>query len=213
VARQERAERTRQTIVRAAARVFEVEGFAAAPLAEITARARVTKGALYFHFASKRELAVAVVAEAGRSVDALVTQVTRRQDTELPLQLLIDLTHALLRRVASDPVLRAGLRLGSDPDLYPDPGAGLKVDWSGLIESLLPGRCAASPTSPAKVASLGSVLAGLELVSRKDPARLRPEVVTAVWEMLLPGLAIAPDPSNYRPGGSGSVFAGPGQVN
>jgi len=205
VARQERAERTRQTIIRAAARVFEVEGFAAAPLTDITARARVTKGALYFHFASKRELAVAVVAEAGRAVDALVAQVTRRQDTELPLQLLIDLTHALLRRVAADPVLRAGLRLGSDPDLYPDPGAGLKVDWGGLIESLLSRRCTTCASSPVKAASLGSVLAGLELVSRKDPARLRPEVVTAVWELLLPGLAQTPAPSSYRPGGSGAV--------
>ncbi|HEU5334120.1 MAG TPA: ScbR family autoregulator-binding transcription factor [Actinocrinis sp.] len=206
MARQERAERTRQTIIRAAAREFEVEGYAAASLADITARARVTKGALYFHFASKRELAVAVATEAERAVDGLVAQVTKRRDAELPLQLLIDLTHALLRRVATDPVLRAGLRLGSDPDLYPEPGAGLRVDWSGLIESLLPDRCAASTTWPAKVAPLGSVLAGLELVSRKDPSRLRPEVVTAVWEMLLPGLVLAPDPSVYRPGGSGAVL-------
>src|ERR1700760_667721 len=62
VVKQERAERTRETIIRAAASIFERDGFAAAPLSGITRRATVTKGALYFHFSSKRELAQAVIA-------------------------------------------------------------------------------------------------------------------------------------------------------
>ncbi|MEU1409958.1 helix-turn-helix domain-containing protein, partial [Streptomyces sp. NPDC005728] len=59
---QERAVRTRRAILVAAAGVFAEVGFEAATIAEILQRAGVTKGALYFHFASKQELAQAVLA-------------------------------------------------------------------------------------------------------------------------------------------------------
>ncbi|MGH3417012.1 MAG: TetR family transcriptional regulator, partial [Actinocrinis sp.] len=124
--KQERAERTRETIVRAAASVFEAEGFSAAPLSDITHRATVTKGALYFHFSSKRELAQAVVQEAADTLRALLDDARRRRHgRELPLQVLIDLSHSVAGRLAGDPVFRAGLRLGTDADLFPDHGGGL----------------------------------------------------------------------------------------
>ncbi|WP_030687126.1 ScbR family autoregulator-binding transcription factor [Streptomyces sp. NRRL B-1347] len=60
--RQERAVRTRQKILVAAAEVFDRVGYDAATISEILKRSGVTKGALYFHFASKEELAQAVLA-------------------------------------------------------------------------------------------------------------------------------------------------------
>src|SRR5216117_2644416 len=63
VARQERAERTRGRILDAAAAVFDERGFSGASLSDILARAGVTKGALYFHFSSKEELAKYLVEE------------------------------------------------------------------------------------------------------------------------------------------------------
>lgn len=212
VVKQERAERTREAIVLAAARVFEAEGFAAAPLADITGAAQVTKGALYFHFASKRDLALALVAEARAVLDALVTEIVGRRGTELPIQLLIDLTHAVLKRVADDPVLRAGLRLGADRDLYPEPAAGLWVDWSALVEQLLApdGRPVEQLQSPTRVVPLGSVLCGLELLFRRYPGRPRPEVLTAVWQLLLPGLARIGEAAHYRPAGTPEAADPPG---
>ncbi len=59
MARQERAVRTRHAVVQAAAQVFAERGYAAATIAEILDRAGVTKGALYFHFDSKRPWHVA----------------------------------------------------------------------------------------------------------------------------------------------------------
>jgi AcrR family transcriptional regulator len=204
VVKQERAERTREAIVLAAARVFEAEGFAAAPLADITRSARVTKGALYFHFASKRELALALVAEARAALDSLVADVVDRRGGEMPIQLLIDLTHAVLHRVAEDPVLRAGLRLGADRDLYPEPASGLQVDWGALVEQLLApdGRPVEQLQSPTRVVPLGSVLCGLELVFRRHPGRPRPEVLTAVWQLLLPGLTRMGEAARYQPAGT-----------
>lgn len=63
MARQERAVRTRRAILEAAAAVFDERGYEAATIADILARAGVTKGALYFHFCSKQELAQGVLDE------------------------------------------------------------------------------------------------------------------------------------------------------
>ncbi|WP_435060255.1 TetR family transcriptional regulator [Streptomyces sp. bgisy060] len=63
MARQERAVRTRRTVLEAAAAVFDERGYKAATIADILKRADVTKGALYFHFASKRALAQGILDE------------------------------------------------------------------------------------------------------------------------------------------------------
>ncbi|MFC8130179.1 ScbR family autoregulator-binding transcription factor [Streptomyces sp. NPDC057302] len=62
MAQQERAIRTRQAILMAASAVFDEVGYEAATISEILKRSGVTKGALYFHFTSKDELAQAVLA-------------------------------------------------------------------------------------------------------------------------------------------------------
>lgn len=63
MARQERAVRTRRAILEAAASVFDERGYEAATIADILTRAGVTKGALYFHFSSKQDLARGVLDE------------------------------------------------------------------------------------------------------------------------------------------------------
>ncbi len=59
--RQLRAEATRAAALRAAADLFLDVGHANATLSQVSAQSGVTKGALYFHFASKEELARAIV--------------------------------------------------------------------------------------------------------------------------------------------------------
>ena len=53
---QERSEATRQAILRAARAVFLEEGYRAASVADICARADVSKGAFYHHFETKQGL-------------------------------------------------------------------------------------------------------------------------------------------------------------
>lgn len=224
--KQERAERTREAIIRAAAAVFERDGFTTAPLGDITRKATVTKGALYFHFASKRELALAVVDEAADTVHWLLADARRRQSAELPLQILIDLSHALVGRLADDQVLRAGLRLGADPDLYPE-RVGLSLDWAGVVDEVLRGPDAADagsahPDSGALPAqrrtpsdsggparpnlgkdALAYVLTGLELLFRRSPELIEQDTLTSVWRLLLPGLTETGEADRYEPSGSG----------
>ena len=58
-----RGTRSRRAILDAAMPIFERDGYAAASLNQIIAASGLTKGGFYFHFASKQELALAVLAD------------------------------------------------------------------------------------------------------------------------------------------------------
>ncbi|MFF7726046.1 ScbR family autoregulator-binding transcription factor [Streptomyces sp. NPDC008001] len=106
MAKQDRAIRTRQNILEAAAVVFDERGYDAATINEILARAEVTKGALYFHFPSKEDLALAVVDAQTEATSALL---------DLPggcrMQRLVDLGMVFAHQLLVDPVLRGSVRL------------------------------------------------------------------------------------------------------
>jgi AcrR family transcriptional regulator len=59
--REEYAEATHEALVDSASACFFESGFAATSLDHVAQRARVTKGAIYHHFTSKRELFLAVL--------------------------------------------------------------------------------------------------------------------------------------------------------
>ncbi len=59
--REEYAEATYEALLESAAACFVENGFAATSLDAVAKRARVTKGAIYHHFASKRDLFMAVL--------------------------------------------------------------------------------------------------------------------------------------------------------
>lgn len=109
---QERSERTRARLVEAAAELFDRHGYAEASLGDISRVAGVTKGALYFHFASKRELAAAVQESGCRLLDETVLALGR--SGQPALQSLIDTTHALAVWASADPIVRASFRLGRE---------------------------------------------------------------------------------------------------
>ncbi|MFG2293424.1 ScbR family autoregulator-binding transcription factor [Streptomyces sp. NPDC048603] len=103
-ARQDRAVRTRQAILEAAAVVFEERGYEAAKLSDIVSLARVTKGALYFHFDSKDELAQAVM-EAQVSIEPVYVP------QEFRVQEFVDVGMILSHRLRHDVLLRGSTRL------------------------------------------------------------------------------------------------------
>ena len=63
MARQARAEVTRGKIIDAAVELFTDSGYGDTDLAAIVRRAGITKGAFYYHFESKEQVADAIVAE------------------------------------------------------------------------------------------------------------------------------------------------------
>ncbi|MDT0446494.1 ScbR family autoregulator-binding transcription factor [Streptomyces johnsoniae] len=107
MARQDRAIRTRRLFLEAAAEVFNECGYDAASISAILDRTELTRGALYFHFTSKEELARGVLAEAVTS-EGLVPQT-------LKLQEWVDVGLLLAYRLPREPMLSASIRLAVDP--------------------------------------------------------------------------------------------------
>jgi AcrR family transcriptional regulator len=120
---QERARRTRAAIIRSAAVEFGKSGYAAASLNRILEGSRATKGAMYFHFDSKEDLARAVLETA---VDRYRTSAERwLARTDLgPLDVLHGMVDEVALRLEHDIIVQAEFRLIIEPDFYRDVQTG-----------------------------------------------------------------------------------------
>src|SRR5436309_8618682 len=102
MARQERAVRTRRTILEAAGAVFDEYGYTSTTIALVLERADVTKGALYFHFPSKESLARAVLDEP-LPLGAVPARPCKLQE-------MVDFTFAFEQYLRSDALLKGCVR-------------------------------------------------------------------------------------------------------
>ncbi|CAM5682433.1 hypothetical protein SAVIM338S_07375 [Streptomyces avidinii] len=116
---QERATRTRRTLVSAAAREFDSCGYAGASLVRIARAAGISMGALTFHFPNKEELAEVVRTEGHEATAAVVDRLPVQE--EAPVRSVVALTLALAGLLEQEARVRAAARLtrersGSGPD-------------------------------------------------------------------------------------------------
>ncbi|MFE9812626.1 ScbR family autoregulator-binding transcription factor [Streptomyces sp. NPDC005548] len=130
MAKQDRAIRTRHTILVAAASVFEERGYQAATITDILTTAGVTKGALYFHFQSKEDLAYGVMAAQGRHMGTVPPRTCKTQE-------VVDTVLLQTYRLQHDPMVRAGVRLAMDQQATElDRGTSFQ-EWSHGMTTLL----------------------------------------------------------------------------
>ncbi|MEU7133111.1 ScbR family autoregulator-binding transcription factor [Streptomyces sp. NPDC046261] len=187
MAQQERAIRTRQVILEAAGMVFDECGYEAATISQILARADVTRGALYFHFSSKEDLARGVLGQAV-TMEGVVPQ-------QFKLQELLDASLLLAHRLPREPMLRASIRLSVDQRAralfgtsWPDwitVAAGLLSDAKSRGE-ILPH---VDPEETARL--LVGAWTGVQLISEAMPEP--PELVREIsllYQLLLPNIAV-----------------------
>ncbi|MEU9026352.1 ScbR family autoregulator-binding transcription factor [Streptomyces sp. NPDC048383] len=99
--------RTRQAILEAAAVVFDEQGYDAAKLSDIVNIARVTKGALYFHFDSKEGLAQAVIDAQNEHRPTVLPQEYKAQE-------FLDMGMVFSHRLRHEVLMRASARLTLD---------------------------------------------------------------------------------------------------
>lgn len=118
--KQERARRTREQVLDAAAAEFAARGFAQTRLEAVVAHTGMSKGALYGHFRSKEELARALLTHAEQAWNALLAKADRT--SQEPLAALEQLTVGLAEQLRSDIRIRAALRLAAE--LPPDEREG-----------------------------------------------------------------------------------------
>lgn len=178
-----------------AALAFYRLGYGIATTNDIVREAGATRGALYFHFASKEEIARAVIEkehtiaiEAGRRILEL-----DRPAFETMILLCIDLAERLL----SEPVVKAGIRLTTEITNFDPPLRAPYVDWletfSAIAETAVAQGDFRADLDPETFAHfLIPAYTGVQLVSdtftgRKDLLQR----IREMWVFVLPGVAAA----------------------
>lgn len=196
VAKTAKGAATRGAVIRAAAGVFGRRGYVAASMNEIVAATGLTKGAVYFHFASKSDLAVAVILDGKDRWLAAASQEAASHSRAIDqLSAVAD----LVARLAASPDedvnlvrLTNELAASADGAALPEPAAMLKP-WVDFLAEIVRAAQAAgdldASRSPHDVASV--LIAAFEGVKQSlDPttAQFRRQV-TLLREVLLAGLA------------------------
>lgn len=135
MAQQERAVRTKEAVLVAAGEAFAEYGFLGTSMADIFARAGVTKGALYFHYSSKEDLAFAVIEAEEESAAEIAGKILSSDSP--PIQKLIDISFRWALEIQTNPVVRAGVRLIIEQGTYSRPMPRPYMQWQEMNTALL----------------------------------------------------------------------------
>lgn len=129
---------TRAFLLQVAAETFAERGYVETTMAELIARSGLTKGAFYFHFSSKEQLALAVIEEKQRqwvdSVQAAISAESRAVDQFRAIPT------ALVRLHRDDPSAFSVSRLTRDLAHVPDVTDTIRDHmraWLGLLTGLI----------------------------------------------------------------------------
>ncbi|GAA4267894.1 ScbR family autoregulator-binding transcription factor [Frondihabitans peucedani] len=193
---QERAHATRASIIVGAAAVFNVKGFVSASLDLIADEAGVTRGALYFHFRSKDDLANAVIAEQHRISRQYAEQALSAAGSAF--EGMIRMCDGLAHQLVSEVVVSAGIRLTTDGSASILSATDPYEDWMRTFENLTSMARDEGDfletVDPERVAKfIIPAYTGVQLVS--DTLHGRADLferVRDMWELLIPGL-VRPD--------------------
>ncbi|MFF8769751.1 ScbR family autoregulator-binding transcription factor [Kitasatospora sp. NPDC015120] len=193
---QERAVRTRETILKAAAQIFDEYGYSGSSVSKIINLAGTTQGAMYFHFKSKEDLAKAVMDEQASDLDLPGQPTGLRQLVRITLYLADELRENVL--------LRAGVTLAVEQGQL-----GLRdftpyEMWAEQFRAELEAaRQAGELLNDVVIEELAQVLVaaytGSQVMSHLRTGRADlPERIVQLWWFLLPGIAPAPVVAELR---------------
>lgn len=130
---QERAELTRQSVLLGAAKSFEKFGYSAS-LSTILQYGGVTKGAMYFHFASKEELAHAVI--AAQHAMAMEGTKIAALHSDSAVEALVLVSQEMARQLVTEPITRGGMRLTMEIGSIQGPIEQPYRDWIESIQQI-----------------------------------------------------------------------------
>ena len=191
----EQGEATRAALMRAARELFTEHGYGGVGTEEIVRRAELTRGALYHHFADKKDLFRAVHEQIEGEVMEAIGAEMAAGDAD-PFALLVVGTHAYLD-VCTDPAITrvtlvdAPSVLGWEEWREIDMRHGLGIVIVGLQGGMDSGVLRPQPVRPLAHLLLGAMgEAGMVIANAADPAAARAEVEPALLG-LLEGLRVA----------------------
>lgn len=123
---QQRAAATRHALLVAAGEQFARHGYHGTSLNDLISQGPGSKGALYFHFPSKHDVAAALVEEMTVSWDRVVPDAER--DTPDALRALVVVTDTVVARLGN-PIVRGAARVLRDQVLDRPTLAEASADW------------------------------------------------------------------------------------
>jgi AcrR family transcriptional regulator len=153
--RSQRAQITRERIVQAAAEAFDKRGYLGVNLKDVVDELGLTKGALYYFFPAKEDLAVEIVSRHFAAWEPVVKEVSSTFDDKLDA--LVEISRRVARTTQTDPIARAGTRLSVERNLIHAELPRPFEDWIGGISRLIE-----------EAKSLGQVRADLDPVVTAD---------------------------------------------
>jgi AcrR family transcriptional regulator len=197
--RSQHAGATRRAVLDAARRSFGKKGYAQTSVDEIAAEARVTKGAVYHHFAGKEALFRAVHAEAEAQAQARMFAAMDPEDP--PVDQIVAAMNAYLDVALDEEIRRITLidgpaLVGLEPDGPPGQQAGYVAARSFIAAAIARGQII--DLDPGLLAQLFGGLAlqgGLLIARASDPGAARAALGRALGVMLR---GLAPDNPGKR---------------
>jgi AcrR family transcriptional regulator len=126
VTRAEQRTATRASILRLSAEEFNAKGYAGTSISDISTRLGMTKGAIYFHFPAKANIAIALVEQLFTAWEPLKREAV--QDGRVGLAALKWISHQIAVSYRDDVMVSAAVRLNSERALIdgdlPEPYVG-----------------------------------------------------------------------------------------
>ncbi|AHK35958.1 A-factor receptor protein (plasmid) [Rhodococcus opacus PD630] len=202
MATQKRAEVTRRVLLHAAAEVFTRRGYADTKLNEILTLSPATKGALYFHYGSKEELARAVIEEGTQRFTLACTPYLHHHTPAF--EAMIGVSFVTVDAALNDAVMGATFRLITEMGDYRSSETDTFATWISTYQ-LLARRAVdegdmLADTDPDSVGQLlVEIFAGARLLATAtdNPATL-PTRTALAWDLLLPVLVTTPKVDYFR---------------
>jgi len=186
----ERSEATRAALVGAARALFAERGYAGVATEEIVRAAGVTRGALYHHFAGKRELFEAVYERIEVELAERIAASALQGNAASPLEAMRAGTEMFLA-AATEPETQQIVLLDGPSVLGWDRWREIAAEHGlGLIEATLQAAIEAGSIEPQPVRPLAHVLMGAldeaaMLVARaENPEKMRDEVGQTLMALL-----------------------------
>lgn len=197
MARQARAEATREGLIRSAGFVFSTRSYAQATLKDVLRDAGMTQGALYFHFDSKRTLALEVI-QRQHSISIAAGESILGKNLS-GIESMILMSKELARQITTDPIVRGGLRLSTESaDVFPEYASRPYLDWIALGETLVErgvseGDIRATPTPLTLARFVISAFTGVQTVSQATAHwKDIDERLAEMWELVFDAI-VTPD--------------------
>lgn len=194
-----RADATRQQILRAASHQFARRAYHDVGLDDILAEAKLTKGAMYFHFKSKHALAVAIIeGQTAAGADAVQDLLSRGMSG---LETLIDFSYLIAVKDIKMDSVRSGLNLIESVGVAGGLQRNLFDEWIKALATVAEQAIAEGDINeqcdPQDIGrSMVSLHLGLRKTSNLDEPERFLRDLEKCWTLLLNGI-LQPDRTEY----------------